>query len=186
VAFELEVDVGSLPASFFKAVEEGVRETLHQGLCGWDVPDAKVAMTHVIRYRHWAASTPADHRHLTPLALMQALKRAGTEVCEPINHFSLTAPEHCLGSLLPELAKLEVEMQTQSSEGRMAVIEGDIAVRTVHALQQRLPALSEGEGVLECVFGHYRPVKGEPPMRPRTDANPLNRKEYLQNLARRP
>jgi ribosomal protection tetracycline resistance protein len=185
VEFQLEVDMGSLPAAFFKAVEEGVRETLRQGLQGWDIPDAFVAMTHVIRYRHYATSTPSDHRHLTPLALMQAVKRAGTVVCEPIDRFTLTAPDHCLALLLPELARLEAEMHGQSSEGRRVVIDGEIAVRQAHALQQRVPGLTQGEGVLETAFSRHRPVQGEPPVRARTDANPLNRKEYLQNLARR-
>ena len=185
VEFKLEVDVGSLPAAFFKAVEDAVRETLHQGLNGWDISDAFVAMTHVIRYRHWATSNPAEHRRLTPLALMQAVKRAGTVVCEPIDHFTLSAPEAALAALLPELAKLEAEMQRQASEGRQAVIEGEIAVRHVHALRQRLPSLTQGEGVLETHFSHHRPVKGEPPVRARTDANPLDKTEYLQNLTRR-
>lgn len=185
VEFKLEVEVGSMPAAFFTAVEDGVRETLHQGLNGWDIPDAFVAMTHVIRYRHFATSTPADHRHLAPLALMQAVKRAGTVVCEPIDRFTLTAPERCLAALLPELAKHDVEMQGQASDGRTARIEGEIAVRQVHSLQQRLPGLTQGEGVLEAAFCRHRPVKGDPPRRPRTDANPLDKKEYLQNLARR-
>ena len=185
VEFELEVETGSMPAAFFKAVEEAVRETLRQGLKGWDIPDAFVAMTHVIRYRHFATSTPADHRRLTPLALMQAVRRAGTVVCEPIDRFTLTAPERCLAVLFPELAKLEAETHGQSSEGRLAVIDGEIAVRQVHALQQRLPLLTQGEGVLETEFSRHRPVKGDPPVRARTDANPLNKKEYLQNLARR-
>jgi ribosomal protection tetracycline resistance protein len=185
VEFKLEVEVGSLPAAFFTAVEDAVRETLHQGLAGWEIPDAFVAMTHVIRYRHFATSTPADHRHLTPLALMQAVKRAGTEVCEPIDRFTLATPERCLAALLPELARLEAEMHGQKSEGGMALIEGEIAVRNVYALQQRLPGLTQGEGVLETTFSRHRPVKGAPPVRSRTDANPLNKKEYLQTLARR-
>jgi ribosomal protection tetracycline resistance protein len=185
VEFRLEVDVGSLPAAFFTAVEDAVRETLRQGLFGWEIPDAFVAMTHVIRYRHFATSTPSDHRHLTPLALMQAVKRAGAQVCEPIDRFTLAAPERSLAAVLPELARLEAEMHGQKSEAGMAVIDGEIAVRNVHALQQRLPGLTQGEGVLETAFSRHRPVKGEPPVRARTDANPLNRKEYLQNLARR-
>jgi ribosomal protection tetracycline resistance protein len=185
VEFKLEVDVGSLPAAFFTAVEDAVRETLGQGLKGWDVPDITVAMTHVIRYRHFGSSTPADHRHLTPLALMQAIKRAGTVVCEPIDRFVLTAPERCLAGLLPELARLEAEMQGQASDGRLASLEGEIAVRHVHALQQRLPGLTQGEGGLETAFSRHRPVKGDPPVRARTDANPLDKKLYLQTLARR-
>jgi ribosomal protection tetracycline resistance protein len=39
--------------------------------------------------------------------------------------------------------------------------------------------------VLEATFGHYQPVRGDIPDRPRTDHNPLNREEYLLRVARR-
>ena len=39
--------------------------------------------------------------------------------------------------------------------------------------------------MLETHFSHHRPVKGEPPIRARTDANPLDKTAYLQNLTRR-
>jgi ribosomal protection tetracycline resistance protein len=42
-----------------------------------------------------------------------------------------------------------------------------------------------GEGVLESAFHHYAPVCSPIPIRPRTDTNPLNRKEYLLHLRRR-
>ena len=35
-----------MPLAFFKAVEETVRETLRQGLHGWQVTDCTVTMTH--------------------------------------------------------------------------------------------------------------------------------------------
>jgi ribosomal protection tetracycline resistance protein len=34
VTFGLEVELGSMPLAFFRAVEDTVRETLRQGLCG--------------------------------------------------------------------------------------------------------------------------------------------------------
>jgi ribosomal protection tetracycline resistance protein len=55
----------------------------------------------------------------------------------------------------------------------------------VHELQQQLPGLTRGEGVLECVFESYQTVRGSPPVRPRTDHNPLDRKEYLLRVLRR-
>ena len=41
MTFRLEIELGSLPLAFFKAVEETVRETLHQGLYGWQVTDCR-------------------------------------------------------------------------------------------------------------------------------------------------
>jgi ribosomal protection tetracycline resistance protein len=183
--FRLEVPYGSLPLTFHKAVEESAMEALRQGLCGWQVTDCVVAMTHAIRYRHFALSTPADHRDLTPLVLMDALKRAGTVVCEPIHRLSLDIPADTLGSILPVLARLGAGAQTPTMRGSACLLEGEIRAARVHELQQDLPALTRGEGVLEAAFDHYRPIKGPFPTRPRTDNNPLDRKEYLQHIARR-
>jgi ribosomal protection tetracycline resistance protein len=61
---------------------------------------------------------------------------------------------------------------------------GSAAAR-VHELRAELPALTRGEGVLECSFDRYEPVTGVAPTRPRTDDNPLNREEYLQRVTRR-
>lgn len=56
----------------------------------------------------------------------------------------------------------------------------------MHGLEQRLPGLTSGEGEWETAFDHYAPVSGTAvPERPRTDLNPLDRKEYLLNLTRR-
>jgi ribosomal protection tetracycline resistance protein len=52
-------------------------------------------------------------------------------------------------------------------------------------LQQALPALTRGEGVLEWAFDHYRPARGPVPARARTDHNPLSREEYLLHVVRR-
>ena len=59
------------------------------------------------------------------------------------------------------------------------MLEGEIPAARVHELQQQLPGLTRGEGVLESAFERYQPVRGAIPTRPRTDHDPLNRKEYL-------
>ena len=185
VDFQLEVEFGSLPLAFHKAVEDSVRETLRQGLHGWRVTDCKVTLTHGIRYRDWATSTPSEHRNLTPLVLMTALQRAGVQVCEPVHRFGLEIPADLLGPMLPVLARLGAAPGVPAMRGAACWLEGDISAARVHDLQQQLPGLTRGEGVLEAAFDHYRPVRGDIPSRPRTDNNPLNRKDYLTRVARR-
>jgi ribosomal protection tetracycline resistance protein len=185
VEYRLEVDPGSLPLSFHKAVEDTVHETLQQGLYGWQVTDCIVTMTHSVRLRHFATSTPAEHRNLTPLVLMRALKQAGTVVCEPIHRFRLQAPADTLGPLLPVLARLGAVPELPSQSGSSFTLEGAIPAARVHELRLRLQRLSRGEGVLECTFDRYEAVRGPTPTRPRWDHNPLNREEYLLHVARR-
>jgi ribosomal protection tetracycline resistance protein len=122
---------------------------------------------------------------LTPLVLMSALKQAGTVVCEPMHHFHLEIPADTFGRILPVLARLRAVPQTPAMRGSSCMLEGEIPAARVHELQQELPALTRGEGVLECAFDHYKPVRGRIPTRPRSDYNPLNPKEYLLHVVRR-
>ena len=178
--FELAVEPGVVPAGFLRAVEEAVMNTLRQGLYGWQVLDCKVTMTKTIRHRDWANSTAADHRKLAPLVVMDALKRAGTRVHEPIQTFHLECPVDTLGSLVTEMPKLRALPSEPAVSGTVCFLEGTIPTTKVRELQLILPSLTRGEGFLETVFSHYEPVIGEYPTRPRTDNNHLVREDYLR------
>ncbi|MFB6981196.1 GTP-binding protein [Streptomyces scopuliridis] len=195
VEFRLEVELGSMPYAFMKAVEDTVKESLRQGIHGWQVIDCVVTMTHsgyAPRQSHShgvfdksMSSTGSDFRHLTPLVLMSALERAGTTVYEPMHRFRLDLPADALGAVLPVLGRLRAVPRTSAANGSSYLLEGEIPAARVHELEQRLPTLTSGEGVLEASFDHYEAVRDTIPARPRTDHNPLNRKEYLLHVVRR-
>ena len=196
VRFGLEVELGAMPYAFFKAVEDTVRETLGQGLHGWRVTDCAVTMTHSgysPRQSHAhqgfdksMSSTGADFRGLTPLVLVEALRRAGSQVYEPMHRFRVEAPADTLAALLPVLAALRAVPRTTETHGSLCVLEGEVPAAQVHGLERQLPGLTRGEGEWESAFDHYAPVAhGIVPERARTDHNPLNRKEYLLNVLRR-
>jgi ribosomal protection tetracycline resistance protein len=195
VQFRLEVEFGSIPLSFHKAVEDTVRETLRQGIYGWQVTDCAVTLTHSGYWPRQShahgtfdgsmSSTAGDFRNLTPLVLMSALKQAGTRVHEPVQRFCLEAPADLLGTILPALARLRAVARTSATLGTSGWLEGEIPAARVRELEQQLPALTRGEGVLDCVFDHYEPVRGAVPVRARSDHNPLDRKEYLLRVLRR-
>jgi len=73
----------------------------------------------------------------------------------------------------------EILVEGSAGRGQALVLSGQIRAALVHALQQQVPELTRGEGVLECAFDSYQPVRGAAPSRPRVDDNPLNRDEYL-------
>jgi ribosomal protection tetracycline resistance protein len=195
VQFGLDVKVGSIPThvyktveAFHEAMERTVLEILRQGIYGWEVIDCKVTMTdcdYQAPPRRWPGTTASDFRLLTPLVLMGALKEAGTVVCEPIHRFHLEIPSDTFGATLSAMARLRAVPQTQEMRGSSYMLEGEVPAARVHDLQQKLPALTRGEGLVECEFVSYQPVHGKIPTRPRTDYNPLNRKEYLLHLMRR-
>jgi ribosomal protection tetracycline resistance protein len=195
VQFRLGVELGSMPAAFFKAVEDTVHETLRQGVFGWQVTDCTVTMTrsgYAPRQSHAhqgfdksMSSTGADFRGLTPLVLMDALRQAGTRVHEPIHRFRLEIPADTLPAALRLLPTLRAVPLMSSTHGATATLEGELPAAQVHSLQQRLPTLTRGEGVLDSDFARYEQVRGPVPTRQRTDHNPLDRKEYLLRVQRR-
>ena len=82
-SFGIEVELGSMPPAFFRAVEETVFTTLEQGLFGWRVTNCKVFMTdsgYLARQSHAhgtfdknMSTTAGDFRFLTPLVLLSLI-----------------------------------------------------------------------------------------------------------------
>jgi ribosomal protection tetracycline resistance protein len=187
---------GTMPAAFFRAVEDTVHATLRQGLHGWQVIDCTVTLTDTGYYPRQSAahqgfskamsSTGEDFRKLTPLVLMSALEEAGTVVCEPIHRFRLDVPADTLAVVFSALGRLGAVTQTPTVGDTWTTIEGEIPVAGVQELQRSLGSLTHGEGVIELWFDRYEPVTADPPpARRRTDANPLDRSEYLLRLSGR-
>lgn len=199
VAFGLEVDPRTVPARIYKNVagfavmmDQYVRATLQAGLFGWQVTDCLVTLIECgysvadgPPSRRGQDSTAADFRKLTPLVVMDALMRAGTQVCEPVHRFELEVPADTLGAVLPALARLRAIPEAPRVHGSWYVLDGVVPAARVHELWQRLTVLTQGEGVVATAFDHYASVRGIVPTRPRKDGNPLNRKEYLLRLAHR-
>ena len=140
-----ERELGSLPLAFYRAIEETVHETLAQGLYGWEVTDCVVTLTHA---GFWSpVSTAGDFRKLTPLVLMQALRQAGTEVCEPVEELELEIPEETFGAvcgaLLATRARRSATRFATASSHRIIC---EIPTAELRAVEQQLPGLTRGDG----------------------------------------
>jgi ribosomal protection tetracycline resistance protein len=177
IDFRLQVDPRTVPLYLYKTVEsftehmgQYVRETLREGLFGWQVTDCIVTMikcTYSIPdgppSRRGPPSTAADFRKLTPLVLMQALERAGTAVCEPIVQVSIETPTDTVGAVLASVARLGGVLEPPSLLGDLSTIETVMPAVRARDLERQLPALTGGEGVLDSDFCGYQQVSGTPP-----------------------
>ncbi len=199
IAFRLEIDHTGVPLYVYKRLEnfeeamgEYVREALREGLFGWQVRDCVVTLTRS-NYsvpdgppsRRGPLSTAADFRKLTPLVLMQALERARVVVCEPVARVGIELPTAMVGGVMAALSRLGASIEAPSLERRLSTVVALLPAMRARDLQQQLPGLTGGEGVLDSSFGGYQPVNGPPPTRPRTTPNPLNLGEYMMYLERR-
>lgn len=173
-------ELGIVPLGFYRAIEETVFATLEEGLHGWPVRDCVVTLT---RVTYPTGSVAGDYRHLTPLVLMSALKEAGTEVCEPVERFTLDVPLGVLGDAYGALAAAGAAPEAADQLASHGRIVGTIPTAEVHRFEQLLPGWAGGEGVFTSEPAGYRPVQGDAPARKRTDFDPLNRKYYLAQIS---
>ena len=180
-SFAFAVNIGLMPAGFYRAVEETVADALQQGRFGWPVIDCHVTMT--MAGQRAPISTAGDFRHLTPLVLAAALAMADTRVCEPINRFRIEAASDAIGPLLTLLGQAGATLTGTEVEDGTARLEGTIATSAVQQVQRALPGLTGGVAAMESAFDHYAPMAA-PKERRRVGPDPFSRDDYLARLRR--
>jgi ribosomal protection tetracycline resistance protein len=157
VRFQLEAERGSLPAAFITAIEDTVRATLHEGLHGWQVVDCVVTLTHT-GYSS-PVSVAADFRNLAPLVITDALRQAGTVVCEPLDQVDLDIPEEAVSAILSLLVHCDGLPEMPVIRGDSATVEAVVPSARLREVERALPGLTGGYGLLTSRFAGYRPVR---------------------------
>ena len=187
--FRADVEVRLVPLYIFHTVEQFttqmeayVREALAEGLLGWQVTDCRVTMTDS-GYGS-PATTASDFRLLTQLVLANALARAGTWVCEPLANVALEVPASTAQAVLATLGQLGGRVRGQFTAKDQTKASAVLPVARLRVLQQRLPGLSMGEGILETSPWGYQPIGDNPPTRARSRPSPLDRDAWLASLSR--
>jgi ribosomal protection tetracycline resistance protein len=173
---------GKAKQGFFDAAEEGGRSGMEQGLYGWPVIDWDVEVTELI---FLVSSVPADYRRLAMLVMADAIRDAGTVVCEPVHEVTITTSPESVGAVMHALSARRGVVAEAGAEGDRAVVRGTIPAAAVDALSRELPGLTNGRADIETRFSDYRPVEGDPPTRCRTDLNPFDRTEFMSRLSGR-
>jgi ribosomal protection tetracycline resistance protein len=199
IEFRLDIDTLTAPlylyktlTSFSEHMEQYVRDTLREGLCGWQVTDCVVTMTSCAYSvpdgppsKRGPLSTSSDYRKLTPIVLMDALEQARTAVCEPVLQVRLEVPAESVGAVIATIGQLGATAEMESLRGDLATVDTILSILAAQQLQRELSRLTSGEGVLESTFLGYEPVSGDPPARQRTTVNPLHRDEYMLQVSNR-
>ncbi|HDR7255678.1 TPA: GTP-binding protein [Bacillus pacificus] len=182
ITYKLGVELGSLPLAFHKAIEDTVFQTLKQGLYGWEVTDIIVTLTHT-GYAS-PVTTASDFRNLTPLVLMDALKKAETYVYEPVNAFELTVPEQAISTAMYKLAAISATFAEPIFNNDSYQLTGSLPVAKTENFKRMLHSFTEGEGIFSTKPAGFTKLKPPFPTRKRVDYNPLNRKDYLLHVLR--
>jgi ribosomal protection tetracycline resistance protein len=179
IRFQLDFDPRLVPlyiykttGHFIEAMTQYIVRAFERGLHGWQVTDCVVTMNECGYYIGDGPSkrvlptprtTAADFRKLTPLVLREALRRAGTVVCQPMARVRIELPAPKTGEVLSALARLGAATEMPRLDAEISVVTAMLPSAQVRSIQEQLPALTGGEGVVDATFGGYEPIHGSNP-----------------------
>ena len=115
--------------------------------------------------------------------LIESMRREGFELCvsrpevitqinpetgdkeEPIEDVIVDVPEACMGVVMEKLGSRKAEMQDMSQELGRVRLHFKIPSRGLIGYRSEFLTDTRGEGILNSIFSHYGPYKGELPGR---------------------
>lgn len=165
-------------------VEETVPLALKEGVLGWEVTDVKVTL--IGGRSTQLATKPSDFRAVTPIAVMDALKVAGTILLEPIQEYELNISRDEAGVVIKDLIAMRASMDEQLVIEERFIIKGIIPVATSMEYPVKIVSLSQGRSTFKTKFLGYRecPLEyGKTKMRKTVD--PSDRENYILSISRK-
>lgn len=178
IRYVSDITCGYLPKSFQAAVESSVYDTLKQGLLGWEVTDIKVTFIYS-RYDS-VTSTPAAFRNLTPMVLMEALDKAGTNLLEPLYEFHMKFSKDVCCKVISDLIRFRATFDNPMESGEEIFLHGLIPANTSKKYKLTLASYTEGKGVLVLRFHSFREIPlNLGAVRKKSRIDPLNKDTYI-------
>jgi elongation factor G len=153
-----QVKGGTIPGQFLPAVEKGVREVLaHGAIAGYPVVDVRVVVYdgkhHSVDSKEIAFVTAGRK------AFVDAIGKARAIVLEPIAAIEISAPDAVMGDITGDLSSRRgMVTGTANLAGGSVVIKGLAPMSELGSYQNRLNALTAGQGRYVLALSHYEAV----------------------------
>jgi elongation factor G len=155
--FVSEIVGGTVPKEYIKPVENGVRETLENGIiAGYPMIDVKVALYdgsyHDVDSNEMAFKTAGS------LAIKEAVRKAAPIILEPIMLVEVTTSEEFYGDVIGDLNRRRGTILGMDSRGVTSVVRGHVPLAEMFGYVNELRSMTSGRASYSMEFAHYNPV----------------------------
>lgn len=155
--FEDAIVGGVVPREFIPAVEQGLKESLANGvLAGYPLIDLK-AKLYDGSY-HEVDSSEAAFKVAASLALRNAAKTADPVILEPIMKVDINVPEEYMGDVMGQVTARRGRVDGMESRSGAEVIHSFVPLAEMFGYATTLRSASQGRGTFTMTFDHYEPV----------------------------
>jgi len=154
ITFEEKIRGGAIPREYIPAVEEGIHTAARSGiLAGYPVTD--IAVTLVDGSFHEVDSSELAFQMAASIALVEALKRAGCRLLEPIMDMNIICPEEYMGIVIGDLNSRRAKIINLTQRGNIRNIHLNVPLAEVFNYAMVLRSLTQGRATYTMEPSYY-------------------------------
>jgi len=148
---------GTVPREYIKPVENGIRESLENGIiAGYPMIDVKATLYdgsyHEVDSNEMAFKTAGS------IAIKEATRKAGPVLLEPIMLVEVTTSEEFYGDVIGDMNRRRGTILGMESRGATHVVRGHVPLAEMFGYVNDLRSMTSGRASYSMEFAHYDPV----------------------------
>ena len=148
---------GVIPKEYVKPTENGIRETLDNGIiAGYPMIDVKVTLYD--GSYHEVDSSEMAFKTAGSLAIREAARKAGPILLEPIMQVEVTTSEDFYGDVIGDINRRRGVILGMESRGTMYVVRAFVPLAEMFGYVNDLRSATSGRASYSMEFAHYDPV----------------------------
>lgn len=146
-----------LPKQFLAPIEQGIRESLENGvLAGYQMMNFTATLVDAI-YNEEMASEMA-YKIAAANAFREAARNAGPILLEPIFKVEVATPDEFMGNVIGDLNARRGKVLSMTARGNTQVVDAEVPLATMFGYATDLRSLTQGRGTFTMEFEEYAPV----------------------------
>ncbi|NLX43835.1 MAG: elongation factor G, partial [Chloroflexi bacterium] len=152
--FGNEVFGGSVPRSYFPAVEKGIREIMSEGvLAGYPTVDFRCVLYD--GSYHPVDSSEIAFKLAAHLSFKAAMPQAGPVLLEPVYRIVVTVPEEYMGDILGDLNTRRAQVQGMEQSRGSGIVTAEVPLAEIQRYATDLRSMTQGRGIYRMEFVRY-------------------------------
>jgi elongation factor G len=148
---------GVVPKEYIKPVENGIRETLDNGIiAGYPMIDVKATLYD--GSYHDVDSSEMAFKMAGSIGIKEAARKAGPILLEPVMLIEVTTSEEFYGDVIGDINRRRGIILGMESRGAMHVVRAHVPLSEMFGYVNDLRSMTSGRANYSMEFAHYDPV----------------------------
>jgi len=149
-----KVDPAVIPHEFHDVIEEGIRESMMNGvLNGYPVIDVEVTVVGG-SYRE-GESSPQGYKIAASSAFQEGCGKADPVMLEPIMIVDVITPSEFMGDVIGDINARKGEIQSVDPKGAISEIKAKVPLKAMFGYSTDLRSSTQGRAVFSMIFSEY-------------------------------